>query len=77
MFLFVIVQFQVHATVVIICCLYWRSNNGTLVVYGNMSSKAHTVSVEALLLKNIKVQGFSLDRYAVVFAFGFRNTLRF
>ena len=43
-------------------CVCVCSTNGTLVVYGNMSSKPHSVSVEALVLKNLTVRGFNLEQ---------------
>jgi hypothetical protein len=46
-------------------CSLVCSDNGTLVVYGNMSTKPHAFSLETLVVRNIKIQGFSLNRFVV------------
>jgi hypothetical protein len=39
-----------------------RSERGTLVTYGNVSSKPQYLSLESLVLKDITIRGFSLQR---------------
>lgn len=47
----------------VVDCSLEHSENGTLVIYGNMSTKPHAFSLETLVLKNVKIQGFSLYRF--------------
>ncbi len=48
---------------VVWCGVAWhRSERGTLVTYGNVSSKPQYLSLESLVLKDITIRGFSLQR---------------
>jgi hypothetical protein len=40
----------------------WLSEGGTLVTYGNVSSKAQYLPLEPLLLNDITIKGFNLQK---------------